>query len=412
MKILVASHTYIVDLNCEKLRVLANLESDIQVTVVVPQRWIPGGVQNKIIETQFRDEGNFRIVPVSNFSQNNQGLLTFGSDLIKILREFKPDIIQVEQGSKSLAYAELITLNKILNLKAKNIFFTWWNLPYELKFPISLLEKYNLAHTDGIICGNQDGADILRQRGFQKPIQVMPQLGVDEVVFAPRSQPELMAQYGLHQDDFVVGFVGRFVPEKGIITLINALTKIRDRHWKLLLLGRGELKDRLWEIAVENQIQDRVILVESVPHSEVANYINLMDTLVLPSETTYKFKTMTSVGWKEQFGHVLIEAMAAKVPVIGSDSGEIPYVIHDAGLIFPEGNVDELARCLSCMIDDPELRQNLANLGYMRAMSKYTNTAVAKQQLQFYRQLIENTVVRTKNAVERIQNTGEISLPI
>ncbi len=391
MKILIASHTYIVDINCEKLKILANLEPDIQVTVVVPQRWLPGGVQNKIIETQFRDEGNFRIIPVSNFSQNNQGLLFFGSDLIKVLREFKPDIIQVEQGSKSLAYAELITLNRLLNLRAKNIFFTWWNLPYELKWPISLLEKYNLNHTDGIICGNQDGADILRQRGFQKPIQVMPQLGVDEVLFARRPQAELMAKYGLKSDDFIVGFVGRFVPEKGIITLINALTKVCDRRWKLLLLGRGELKGKLLDIAAKNQIQDRVILVESVPHSEVANYVNLMHVLVLPSETTYKFKTMTSVGWKEQFGHVLIEAMAAQVPVIGSDSGEIPHVINDAGLIFPEGNVDELARCLSCVIDDAELRQNLANLGYMRAMSKYTNTAVAKQQLEFYRQLIENT---------------------
>lgn len=390
MKILVASHTYIVDLNCEKLRALANLDSNIQVTVIVPKLWNPGGVQNKIIKTQFLDEGNFRIIPVSNFSQNNQGLLTFGADLVKILQDFKPDIIQVEQGSKSLAYAEFISLNKLLKLKAKNIFFTWWNLPYELKFPISLLEKYNLRHTDGIICGNQDGADILRRKGYTKPIKVMPQLGVDELVFAPRQQPELANRYGFNPDDFVVGFVGRFVPEKGIMTLIHALAKLRGKPWKLLLLGRGELKEQLMQVVAENNIQDKVILVESVPHAEVANYINLMNLLVLPSETTYKFKTMTSVGWKEQFGHVLIEAMAAQVPVIGSDSGEIPYVIGDAGLVFPEGNVDELARCLASLIDDQELTQNLANSGYMRAMSKYTNKAVAKQQLDFYQELLKS----------------------
>ncbi|MCJ8282018.1 MAG: glycosyltransferase family 4 protein, partial [Rivularia sp. ALOHA_DT_140] len=64
MKILVASHTYIVDLNCEKLRALSRLKSDIEVTVVVPKKWRPGGVQNKIIEPEYRDEGNFRIVPV------------------------------------------------------------------------------------------------------------------------------------------------------------------------------------------------------------------------------------------------------------------------------------------------------------------------------------------------------------
>lgn len=84
MKILVASHTYIVNLNCEKLRALSQLEPNIEVTVVVPKKWQPGGVQNKIIEPKYQEESNFRIVPVSNFSQNHQGLLTFGTDLISL----------------------------------------------------------------------------------------------------------------------------------------------------------------------------------------------------------------------------------------------------------------------------------------------------------------------------------------
>ncbi|NET86870.1 MAG: glycosyltransferase family 4 protein, partial [Kamptonema sp. SIO1D9] len=99
MKILVASHTYIVDLNCEKLKKLANFNPKVEVTIVVPKRWRPGGVQNKIIETKPQTEGNFRIVPVSNFSENNQGLLTFGADLISLLRQFKPQIVQAEQGA-------------------------------------------------------------------------------------------------------------------------------------------------------------------------------------------------------------------------------------------------------------------------------------------------------------------------
>jgi len=113
MRILVASHTYIVDINREKFKILANLDPDIQVTVVVPQRWKPGGIQNKIIETQFYQEASFKVVPISNYSQNHQGLLTFGTDLIGLLQKFRPQIIQVEQGSKSLACAQLILLNKI-----------------------------------------------------------------------------------------------------------------------------------------------------------------------------------------------------------------------------------------------------------------------------------------------------------
>ena len=98
MKILVASHTYIVDLNCEKLRSLTQLDPAVEVTVVVPKRWTPGGVQSKKIETQPREEGRFRVVPVANFSENNQGLLSFGTEIVSVLRQFRPDVIQVEQG--------------------------------------------------------------------------------------------------------------------------------------------------------------------------------------------------------------------------------------------------------------------------------------------------------------------------
>jgi len=390
MRILVASHTYIVDLNCEKLRALAQLKPEIEVTVVVPKTWKPGGVQNKIIESQSRDEGKFKIVPISNFSQNHQGLLTFGADLVSLLRQFRPQVIQVEQGSRGLAYTQMIALNQLLGLKAKNIFFTWWNLPYTLKLPAALLENFNLKHSHGIISGNQDGAEILQQRGYKGPIKVMPQLGVDESLFTPNPQPELAAKLGIQPDDFVLGFVGRFVPEKGLLTLLQALVSLKDKCWKLLLLGRGELKDEIIKIATENNLQERFILVESVPHHEVANYINLMSALVLPSETTYKFKTLTSVGWKEQFGHVLIEAMACQVPVIGSDSGEIPNVIGDAGLIFPEGNAPALADCIMQLMAKPELARNFGEMGFQKVMAKYTNQALAKEQYEFYQELVNS----------------------
>ena len=389
MRILIASHTYIVNLNCEKFRALAELGPEVEVTIVVPQRWAPGGVQRKLIETQPWQAGSFRVAPISNFSKKNQGLLVFGADLIQLMHQFRPHIIQVEQGAKALAYAQTITLNRVLGLRAKNLFFTWWNLPYGLKFPVSLLEAYNLRHTDGIVAGNQDGADILRQRGYTGEIRVMPQLGVDETLFRPQPQPELAAKLGIRPEDFVVGFVGRFVEEKGLLTLVKALGQLGSHAWKCLLLGRGPLQERLRQESEALGIGDRIIWVESVPHDYVPRYINLMNTLVLPSETTYRFKTLTSVGWKEQFGHVLIEAMACQVPIIGSDSGEIPHVIGDAGLVFPEGKADALADCLQKLIEQPEFRHDLAKRGYDRAITHYTNSALAEQLLNFYKALMD-----------------------
>ena len=386
MKVLVASHSYIVDLNCEKLRTLAHMGHEV--TVVVPKRWNPGGVQNRIVEPQPRQEDSFRVVPIANFSQNNQGLLSFGWGIVELLKTFQPDIIQVEQGSKSLGYAELITLNRLLGNNAKNLFFTWWNLPYEVKFPLSLLETYNLRHTDGLVVGNQDGANILKDHGYQGPVRVMPQLGVDESLFRPKKQPQLRQQLDIAEDRFVVGFVGRFVPEKGLVTLLKALATLTDLPWTLVLLGRGPLKQDLQTQAQTLEIDQRIRWIESVPHDAVPDYINLMDTLVLPSETTYEFKTLTSVGWKEQFGHVLIEAMACQVPVIGSDSGEIPYVIDDSGLVFPEGDHQALADRLSQLIQQPNTHQALAQKGYARALQHYTNKALATELLGFYQELL------------------------
>ena len=391
MKILTVSHTYIVDLNCEKLRSLARIDPNVEVTVVVPKRWKPGGVQSREIESKPKKEDRFSIVPISNFSQNNQGLLSFGAEIISLLQRVKPDIIQVEQGAKSLGYAELIALNRLLNLKAKNVFFTWWNLPYSVKFPLSLLEGYNLRHTDGLVAGNQDGADILREHGYSGPICVMPQLGVDEVLFKPQKQPDLAEQLGIRSEEFVVGFAGRFVEEKGLLTLFNALQHLSkaelERPWKLLLLGRGSLEKRLKEESKTMGFSDRIIWINSVPHADVPKYINLMDTLILPSQTTYATQTLSATGWKEQFGHVIIEAMACQVPVIGSNSGEIPRVIEDSGLIFPEGDANSLAEKIALLINSPEQRRELACSGRQRVLKKYTNAALASQLLSFYESL-------------------------
>ena len=399
MKILVVSHTYIVDLNCEKLRELAKLHSNngepVEVAVVVPKRWRPGGVQNKIIEPEAKVEGNFRIVPIASFSENNQGLLSFGWDLVKFLKEFRPDVIQVEQGSKSIAYAQLITLNKMLGLKAKMLFFTWWNMPYELKFPISALEAYNLKNTDGVVVGNKDGFDVLRDRNYSNPMRIMPQLGIDESIFKPQQQPDLRSKYGIKADDFIVGFVGRFVPEKGLMTLAKSLAGLKEQNWKWLILGRGPLEAELKQWAKDEDLEDRLILIESVPHADVPRYINLMTTLLLPSETTYEFKTLTAAGWKEQFGHVIIEGMGSAIPVIGSDSGEIPNVIGDAGMVFPEGNTEELRERLHRLMTQKGLAKKIGQRGYEKAMQRYTNTALAEEQLRFYEELLTEDVEAT-----------------
>lgn len=387
MKIVVVSHSYIVELNRERLKILAQLEPNLEVTIGVPRRWREGGVMGRAVEPKAYQSGSFRVVPLPNFHEENQGLLCFGWAYVQLLRSFRPDVVLIEQGAKSLALAQSILIKQIFRLKTKICFFTWWNLPYDLRFPVSALEAYNLRYSDGLIAGNQDGLDLLRDHGYRHQAIVMPQLGVDESLFRPQPQPELRAQLGIEPHEFVVGFVGRFVIEKGLLTLLKALEPLQERSWKLLLLGRGVLEDQIREAAQRAGILDRLVIINSVPHDQVYRYINSMDVLVLPSETLTAQTTLTAKGWKEQFGHVLIEAMACQVPVVGSDSGEIPYVIENAGLTFPEGNAAELGNCLVKLMDSPELRQDLGQKGHDRVLEHYTNHALAIRLLAFFKAL-------------------------
>jgi glycosyltransferase involved in cell wall biosynthesis len=77
--------------------------------------------------------------------------------------------------------------------------------------------------------------------------------------------------------------------------------------------------------------------------------------------------------------------MACEVPVVGSDSGEIPHVIGDAGLVHPEGDVPALTAHLRRLRDDPDLREELAARGLARARAKYTQERIAAQTAAAYR---------------------------
>ena len=101
-----------------------------------------------------------------------------------------------------------------------------------------------------------------------------------------------------------------------------------------------------------------------------------LDLLVLPSRTR--------PNWKEQFGRVLIEAMACGVPVLGSDSGEIPRVIGDAGVVFPEEDLEALRFQLQRLMEDPTARKSLAAAGRERVLARFTMAEVARRTVAVY----------------------------
>jgi glycosyltransferase involved in cell wall biosynthesis len=128
-------------------------------------------------------------------------------------------------------------------------------------------------------------------------------------------------------------------------------------------------------------VQARVCFAGRIDSSAMPAFYRDLDLFILPSRTT--------PGWKEQFGRVLIEAMACGVPVIGSDSGEIPHVIDGAGLTFPEGDRVALTAHLQRLSDDSSARAKLAAAGRRRVLEHYTMAQIATQTAAVYRRLME-----------------------
>ena len=289
-----------------------------------------------------------------------------------------PDILHVDEEHYSLVTYQAMRLAK--NIKAKAIFFTWQNIYKRYPFPFSYIEQYNFNAADVAIAGNEEARDVLRRKGFKKEIAVIPQLGVDPDIFKRTNSCGSGDKPTFKDEQFTIGYMGRLVEEKGVLTLVEAVSEAQE-HCKLLIIGSGPLRKDILSSAEKFRIGSRVEIIDWVSSSEVPSYLNRLDCLVLPSLTTRR--------WKEQFGRVLIEAMACEVPVIGSDSGEIPRVIDDAGLVFREGDVDELKDKINKLINDAALRDELMQRGRGRVLRTYTQKRIALETFKVYEFLMD-----------------------
>ncbi|MCB2205490.1 glycosyltransferase family 4 protein [bacterium] len=372
MNILVISHTYITRVGREKWRELARLY-DVNLRIIVPTVWKDYLFTIKQADHP-DDELDVRGLPV--LFSGKEAAHVYRSFSLG-MRGFKPDILHVEEGTDAFSYFQALLYRRFFAPKAKTLFFTWMNFEKKLSFPFSFFERFNLRRSDAAICGNSDARDILREKGYEAPIHVMPLLGLDPELFQKRENPALKAELGL--SGTVIGFIGRFVPEKGVMDLVEAAAKLKG-DFSVLVIGGGAMEQDLRDRAESLGIADRVRLVISIPHSEIPKHINVMDMLVLPSYTV--------PHWKEQFGQVLVQAMASEVPVVGSTHAEIPRVIGDAGFTFEEKNWDAMQEIMQRLLDDTALREEYGKKGRERVLEHYTNTRMAEKTMAVYRELL------------------------
>lgn len=381
MKVLLLSKACVVGAYQKKLEELAR-HDDVDLTVVVPPEWRDErGVLR--LERAYTNGYTLRVEPIA---LNGHFHLHYYPRLGQVIREVQPDIVHIEEEPYNLA--TYLAVRSTRRVNARCVVFTWQNLRRRYPPPFSWMESYVLRHTDALLVGNAEGLEVWSAKGYRGLVEVIPQFGVDPDIFSPvnrpvrQSKPSVLLRRSARRpsrEQVVIGYIGRLVPEKGVDVLLEAVAQLRG-PWELRILGSGPDQERLVKMAQWLGILPRVTFDNPIPSTQLPYYYSGLDVLVLPSRTL--------PNWKEQFGRVLIEAMACQVVVIGAHCGAIPEVIGDAGLTFTEGEPTELRARLQQVLDNPELRRDLAERGRQRVLDTFTQAQVAARTAAIYRRVL------------------------
>ncbi len=321
MKILVIGHSLVVDSNRKFWSVMANTQH-ADVTLVVPEKWKSNLVNEIAYSFNQEIDHNINNIPLPVHFKGNGSFYFFHIlKLYKILCSQKFDAIIVTQETWSLSAFQLgllkyfsknrttlAYLSLCQNLKKKKLSFAH---PFE-RIVTSFYHK--LFYCDSSI------RDVLAWKKIKNPTAYWP-FSYDGDLYEKKitSKPPLLR----------LGYLGRLSQEKGIQTLLDAFEQIKKEiPSELVIAGNGPLKDKMNTPGIR--------FLGTIPHNKAHLFYHEIDLFILPS--------MTMPFWKEQFGRVIIEAVASGKPVIGSNSGAIPEVLSHIGLdtIFQEGNTQSL----------------------------------------------------------------------
>jgi glycosyltransferase involved in cell wall biosynthesis len=369
MRILRIAHSSLTPALRHRERALVKCYPDVDLEVVTTERWREAEVD---VEATADD-----LFPVRTartyFSKHIQLFAYDPRPIIKALRQHRPHLIDISHEPYSIACAELLTLCGWFAPQTPIVMQTNQNILHRYPPPFSWFEQRAFRRVAAAYACSETVCEVLRTKGFNKPAPIVT-FGVDTTAFRPRAT-------GVERSDgpLTIGYVGRMLPGKGLNILAEALDKIKGEAWQLLIVGDGSERTVFEQRLTASGVLDRARFTGAINFDQVPEYFQQMDLLVLPTETTKRIR--------EQFGRVLVEAMASGVPVIGSTCGAIPEVIGDAGLVFSEGDAESLAGALRQALSDQGLRERVAEAGLAR-VERYSWDRVAEKTYQLYRDVM------------------------
>ncbi|HVZ77003.1 MAG TPA: glycosyltransferase family 4 protein [Gemmatimonadaceae bacterium] len=377
-RILTIGHSYVVRRNRELAEAVAAAgQGAWEVSIVAPSAF-PGDLGPLTLQREPGEHCNVVPLPVQGarwihvmrYSRKLRDILSEPWDVVHCWEE--PYIVAGWQVARACAPRSAL------------VYATFQNITKRYPPPFNAIERASLRRANGWIAfGRSVERALERRRGYaDRPHTVIP-FGVDTTRFAPDASARLVVRRVLQwQDDSVpvVGFVGRFVEGKGLPMLVEALRALARRGvaWRALFVGGGPLEAGLRAFAQEQD--GRVAVATGVAHDDVPRYLNAMDMLCAPSQTT--------PAWREQFGRMIVEAFACGVPVVGSDSGEIPHVVGDAGIIVGERDEAGWTRAIEHLLSNADERVSLGQRGRARAEAEFSWRVVGERHLDFFSRIV------------------------
>ena len=368
MRLLVISHTCATPVNQELYAEVVRA-SGWDVSLVVPSNWQTE--YGKRIGGESWPAFKGELIPIPVWLSGNIILHAYRTSFSKLITRVQPDAIYVNHEPYAVATAQIYRANA-RTLRRPIGFYSCQNIQKNYPLPVRLSESNVMRGSSFFFPISPAVDEVFRRKGYTGPSTVVP-LGIDPLVYRPK--PEAVAlkrELRRAEDEFLIGYVGRIVEEKGLLTLLRAMALLGHLKARLVVVGSGPFEPKFNAEMARLGLTDRVTRIGYVPHEQAPLYLSALDCLVLPSETR--------PNWKEQFGRVILESMACGTPVIGSDSGEIPRLIQatGGGLVFREAQPEELATQLMVMARDPALRESLASRGRSAVQNSFLIPGIAR----------------------------------
>ncbi|HEV7473241.1 MAG TPA: glycosyltransferase family 4 protein [Pyrinomonadaceae bacterium] len=388
MRVLRIAHSSLTPELRQRERALARCYPDVELQVITTRRW-----REAEMDVEATPDDLFPVRTArSHLSKHIQLFAYDPRPLVAALRQHRPHLIDMGAEAYSVAAAEILTLCNWFAPHAPVVMQSNQNIHHNYPFPFNWFEQRAFRRVAAAYACSESVREVLRAKGFVKAAPIIP-FGVNTEAFRPR------AARGQTDRPLTIGYVGRMLPGKGLNVLAAALEKLRDEPWQLLVVGDGSERESFERQLSAYGLRERAEFTGAVNFARVPEYFQQLDLMIIPTETTKRVR--------EQFGRVIVEAMASGVTVVGSTCGAIPEVIGDAGLVFPEGDANALAGALRQLLADKNLRERLASAGLER-VKHYSWERVAEKTYALYQQVMTSTRSVSTN-LARVFEAGKIN---